>query len=599
MARKLAWGIDVGESAIKAVLMRRVGDDAVVVDYRTVPCEAPSGEAGMGDHDFRVRGALATLLSEIRLKGATVAVSMPGHDVFPRFIPLPPVDKKRIPEVVRYEARTQMPFPIEEVVWDYQPVTGMDVPGEDIEVALFAIKKTAVYAFLTNLRLAGLVPDLVEIAPLALYNFIYYDREPETGTVVIDVGAANTDLVVIDGERFWTRNVSISGHDITRALQEKYQISFEEAEALKLKASTSKQAEKLFGAMRPIVDDLLGEIQRSIGYYKAQNRNVRIEDILLLGNSFKLKGLVDYFRENLDYKVAVLNDLNRLQMASASHLERFEAELPNYGVALGLALQALGLGRIEIDMRPAELVRDRILKAKLPFAAAAAALLAIPPALWFRSASARSARFEAESGPLKVEIGRYNAKLSEIKKAQDLGPLAQRLEEVARVGQGRLDWLLFLDGLNKALNELPREKFLLASVADVTERPAQTGPLPPAAIRAQLRKQQQTKGPRPLKVEVKFWKATNFSPDDVTQLKALLAKQPNFRAVEGQKEERATDVFGSGRPRGRVTDTAGRGFLYSFWVTFSTKPLPEEAPQNAASATTRTSRRPTRRTRRK
>jgi len=599
MARKLAWGIDVGESAIKAVLMRRVGDDAVVVDHRTVPCQAPSGEGGMGDHDFRVRGALETLLSEIRLKGATVAVSMPGHDVFPRFIPLPPVDKKRIPEVVRYEARTQMPFPIEEVVWDYQPVTGMDIPGEEIEVALFAIKKATVYAFLTNLRLAGLVPDLVEISPLALYNFIYYDREPQTGTVVIDVGAANTDLVVIDGERFWTRNVSISGHDITRALQEKYQISFEEAEALKLKASASRQADKLFGAMRPIVDDLLGEIQRSIGYYKAQNRNVRIEDILLLGNSFKLKGLVDYFRENLDYKVGVLNDLNRLQMTSASDLERFEAELPNYGVALGLGLQALGLGRIEIDMRPAELIRDRMLKAKLPFAAAAAVLLAIPPALGFRSAGAKAARYEAESGPLKVEIGRYNTELSEIKKAQDLGPLAQRLEEVARVGEGRRDWLLFLDGLNKALNELPRDKFLLASVTDVTERPAESGPAPPAAIRARLRKQQKAQGPKPLKVEVKFWKATSFSPDDVTQLKALLAKQSNFRTVEGQKEERAADVFGPGRPGGAVTDTAARGFLYSFWIAFSTKPLPGETPQKTASDTTKTSRRPTRRTRRK
>ncbi len=597
MPRKLAWGIDIGESAIKAVLMRRVGDDAVVVDYRTVPCEAPSGEGGVGDHDFRIRNALATLLSEIKLKGATLAVSMAGHDVFPRFIPLPPVDKKRIPEVVRYEARTQMPFPIEEVVWDYQPVTGMDVPGEEIEVALFAIKKTTVYGFLTNLRLAGLVPDLVEISPLALYNFIYFDREPQTGTVVIDVGAANTDLVIIDGEKFWTRNVSISGHDITRALQEKYQISFEEAETLKLKASTSKQAEKLFGAMRPIVDDLLGEIQRSIGYYKAQNRNVRIEDVILLGNSFKLKGLVDYFRENLDYNVSVLGELNRVQMASSSDLERFEAELPNYGVALGLGLQALGLGRMQIDVRPVELVRERMLKAKIPFAAAAAVLLAIPPALGFRSAGAKMARYEREAGPLKVEIARYRKIIGEIKKAQDLGGLAQRLQEIERVGEGRLEWLLFFDGLNRALNELPRDKFLLASVADVSERPVQTGPAPPAAIRARLRQQEKAKGPKPLRIEVKFWKGTNFSADDVRQLRDLLAKQQYFRSVEGRKEERAADVLGTGRPGTRVVDTAARGWLYSFWVTFSSRPLPEAAEKNAAPASTKTTRK--RRTRRK
>ena len=105
------------------------------------------------------------------------------------------------------------------------------------------------------------------------------------------------------------------------------------------------------------------------------------------------------------------------------------------------------------------------------------------------------------------------------------------LEEVARVGQGRLDWLLFLDGLNRALNELPRDKFLLASVADVSERPVQTGPAPPAAIRARLRQQEKAKGPKPLRIEVKFWKGTNFSADDVRQLRDLLAKGYHPSAV--------------------------------------------------------------------
>ncbi|MFW6163136.1 MAG: type IV pilus assembly protein PilM, partial [Planctomycetota bacterium] len=262
MARNVAWGIDIGESAIKAVKCRKVGDSIVIQDYRTVPCEAGPEDAGGGDREARIRSALATLQRDIRLKGTTVAVSMPGRDVFPRFISLPPVEKKRIPELVRYEARTQMPFPIEEVIWDYQPLAEEVEPGEEVEVALFAIKRASVYHFLDSLSATGLQADLVEISPLALYNYMMYDRPVEAATVLIDLGAGNTDLVILDAERFWTRNVSISGNDITRALQEKYQISFEEAESLKRKAASSEQADKLFGVMRPILDDLIGEIQR-------------------------------------------------------------------------------------------------------------------------------------------------------------------------------------------------------------------------------------------------------------------------------------------------------------------------------------------------
>jgi len=530
VAHNSAWGIDIGDSAIKAVRLKKVGDSVVVQDYRTIPCESRPEEAQASDKEYRVRNALATLEREVNLRGSTIVVSMPGRDVFPRFIPLPPVEKKRIPEIVRYEAKTQMPFPIEEVIWDYQPLAGTGGPGEEVEVALFAIKKATVYGFLANLHLARLIPDIVEVTPLALYNFLMYDRNIERGTVVIDVGAGNTDLVIIDGERFWTRSVSISGNDITRALQEKYQISFEEAENLKRKAATSKQADKLFGAMRPILDDLIGEIQRSIGYYKAQTRNVRIEQVVLLGNAFKLHGLVEYFAKSLDYEVALLDTVRRIKVGSDTDAAKFEPELPNYGVALGLGLQGLGLARVNIDMMPEDIVRARVLRRKIPFAAVAVGLLALPILLGFRSARRDIDRYEEAIRPIDAEIRGLEGLIKKEDEAKNLDPMASQLKEFAAIGEGRREWLYFFDGLNKAVNEIERGRFLLSSIAEVD--PTATGGGAPATPQPGAAP---AKGPAGLTVFLRFERVEEPSPQDRDFLLKVLKDQPHVRDVTLQR----------------------------------------------------------------
>jgi len=582
LAYKSAWGIDIGESAVKAVKVRRSGDTVTIEEYHTVACEARADSAQGGDREYRVRSALSELQYQADLGGAAVVVSLPGRDVFPRFIPLPPVEKKRIPEIVRYEARTQMPFPIDEVVWDYQPVSGMDVPGEEVEVAFFAVKKATVYSFLTNLRLAHVTPNLVEVTPLALYNFLTYDRTFSTGTVVIDVGAANTDLVIIDGERFWTRSVAISGNDITRALQEKYQISFEEAESLKRKATGSKQGEKIFGAMKPIVDDLIGELQRSIGYYKAQqSRTARIERVILLGNSFKLPQLVEYFRKGLDYQVSLLDRVSRVRVASGMDAEKFEAELPSYAVALGLAIQGVGAGRVNIDLMPRELVRERLLRQKLPYAAAVLLLLAMPLLVGYQAASSEIARCEVEKGPIEKETAKYRDLLKKEADTAAWGKLATDLKAMGEFGEGRSEWALFVHDLNCGVNTLDREPFRLNQIREIT--PAEVAGLTGDSLGRVGGPSLDAIRAEGLRVEVKFEKDTEFSAEDVRRLRDCLETQrtldpqhPRVVKVEGREPTPIPRSELVERRRGAdavaAADKGVGGWAYAFWVTYRATP---------------------------
>ncbi len=581
MARNTAWGIDIGHAAVKAVQLRKSGESVVLQDYRTVSCAGRAEDGAGGDKEFRIRAAIEELADQVDLKGTTV-VSLSGQDVFPRFLPLPPVEPKRIPEVVRYEARTSMPFPIEEVIWDYQPLEEHPEPGEEIEVALFAIKRATVYGFLANLRLAHLVPDILEIGPLALYNLLMYDREIDAGTVVIDIGAGNTDLLIIDGERFWTRNVTISGNDITRALQEKYQISFEEAEDLKHKAADSKQAEKLFGVMRPIVDDLLGEIQRSIGYYKAQTHSVRIERVLLLGNAFKLQRLAEYFRESLDYEVSLLSGLQRIRTASGDPAA-FAPQVSNYAVALGLAVQGLGLGRVDIDMMPADVVRQRIMKQKVPYAAAAVGLLALPILLGFQSASRDTQYYQEQVKEIVPKIQRFKELEEKERKAANLEPMANQLEEIAKIGQGRGNWPRYMDSLNRALSQLPRNRFLLRRIVHLdgeqAERERRAGGLGRRGARAAAETPQDLPEGA-VRLLLDFESDRRFTVADTRVLEQYL-NQSYVRQVEfGEAREMAAEGTDRG-PAGARTTT--RVVVQTVTVTLSVDPLPEtESPKGKA-----------------
>src|SRR5215213_55199 len=142
------WALDIGQAALKALkLVPGEGPDQVVAeafDYVEYPKILSQPDA---DPEELVREALTTFLERNDLKGSRVAVSVPGQSGLVKFIKLPPVEKKRIPDIVKFEARQQIPFALEEVVWAYQQIGGDEDEADAdesftmAEVGLFAMKR--------------------------------------------------------------------------------------------------------------------------------------------------------------------------------------------------------------------------------------------------------------------------------------------------------------------------------------------------------------------------------------------------------------------------------------------------------------------------
>ena len=369
-----AWGFDVGVTSLKAIKLRRDGEQVSVEAFEVVDHEKFLSEPDV-DKDATVRATLEKFLAHHPIRRDRVFIGVPGSSTFARFVKLPPVETKKIPEIVRFEAIQQIPFPLDQVNWDYQTFSSADSP--EVEVGIFAMKKELVASVLSNFQAMNLTVQGVQMSPLAVYNAAAYDgMTDDKGTVVIDMGAEHTDLVIMDQGRLWLRTINIGGNHFTDALAKSFKQSFSKAESLKKTAATSKYQKQIFQAMRPIFADLVAEIQRSVGHYNSSHRDSKLERIVEMGNPFKLPNLQKYLQQELKLEVVRLDGFRRVRTDGTLAAGFNEAAL-GMAAAYGLAVQGIGQAPIRTNLLPPEIARAMAWKSKQPWFIGAAACVGL------------------------------------------------------------------------------------------------------------------------------------------------------------------------------------------------------------------------------
>src|SRR5437762_5274 len=182
------WGIDLGQCGLKAIrLVEENGQvTATAFDFVEHPKILSQPDA---DPDQLTREALEKFLSRNQIKGDVVAISVPGQSGLARFVKLPPVEEKKIGDIVRFEAKQQIPFPLEEVVWDFQKIGAGEVTdgfAMETEIGLFAMKRDQIARSLAHFQDVNIEVHLIQMAPLALCNFVSYDLLNKGGPAVAE-----------------------------------------------------------------------------------------------------------------------------------------------------------------------------------------------------------------------------------------------------------------------------------------------------------------------------------------------------------------------------------------------------------------------------
>lgn len=469
------WGIDVGNCSLKA--MRCYVEDkdpskliADAIDYIEYPMILTQSGANAEE---LIQDALKEFLSRNNIRNDKIAISIAGQNGLVRFIKLPPIDPKKIPDIVRYEAKQQIPFDLNEVIWDYQRLGRADDNSGfplEVEIGLFAMKRDQVFHILEPYEDVDIPVDYVQLAPLALYNYMMvdelrdlpsvdeYDPEnPPPYVVVVSMGTDATDLILTNGFRVWQRNLPIGGSHFTKALMKELKLTFAKADHLKRNLTTSQDKVAVLKAMQPVFNNFQNEIQRSLGYHSSLDPNAQYDRVIALGSAMKLTGLTKYLSQNLGIRVDLGTSFAGLNTSLLADSTIVKENLPSYGICYGLCLQGVKRATVRTNLLPNEIRTARIINSKKPWAVAAISLMMLGAAVSFGAhvgiqASVDSKSWqsvESAAGGLTSIATECQTKVSE---------LEEGMASVNKIGKNlignvekRLLWLELMRGINECL----------------------------------------------------------------------------------------------------------------------------------------------------
>jgi len=460
---KAFWALDIGGWSLKVVkgVGGRGAGKITIEDFDVIPY----GELRCGlqaEPIERFREALRTFRDRYTVqKSDGMGICVSGSEVFSRFINLPPV-LESLDQIIRYEARQQIPFDMDNVVWDYQPVKEEHELGEEIEVGIFALKRERAEELMELFEPWQRNLCVLQDAPLAVYNFLRFEGHGDKPLIVLAAGARTTDIVIMNQPRFWIRSMLAGGNDITAALQKSLEIDYAEAERVKQKTGQRAGDPRMLRTVKPVGENLVRAIQRSLGYYKDTYRDVapgvKLDRILALGGAFKFAPLGEMLAQGLQYEMDEIRQLNNFELAGGVDRIKFMGTLAELCPALGVLVQGFQRGAIRINLVPEEVLAAAELNTKKPWFAAAAAGVLLSAVVLFLGAKLRADDLKKDEGLGAAQVERlesarrqYEAKKAEVEEVKT---------KLAALTTARVDRNLYLKILPQVVNALPPDIYL-------------------------------------------------------------------------------------------------------------------------------------------
>lgn len=343
------------------------------------------GQEGMQDtaREQAVVKALQALLSERAFRSKLVNVCAPGFNTFSRFVKLPPVDTAKVPQIIHYEAQQNVPFPLDEVVWDYQI---LGATGEELEVLLVAIKTDVVEGLFRMTESAGLRTQLVDVSTAALCNAFRFNYPDVEGcSMLLDIGAKTSNLLFFENGNMYSRGISIGAHAITQDFARESRVAFDEAERLKIEEGfvslggayeepDNPQQAAISKIARQVMTRLHIQVNQSIQFYRNQQRGSAPQRLFLAGGASLMPYTAEFFSEKLSLPaeaVEYFNPFRNLQLDPDLNREELAKVAHSLGEVVGLGLRNVAHCPVELNLMPKSSLKRQEFNQKKPFIVAA------------------------------------------------------------------------------------------------------------------------------------------------------------------------------------------------------------------------------------
>ncbi|MBK9138816.1 MAG: type IV pilus assembly protein PilM [Verrucomicrobia bacterium] len=424
----------------------------------------PLGLAGAQEaaRDGVVQRAMQELIASKTFTAKSCSVCAAGFQVFSKFLKLPPVDSSKITQIITYEAQQNVPFPLEEVVWDYQILGTM--PSGELEVLLVALKSDIVEKLFKATEGNGLRLDLVDASPAALCNaFRYNYGDLEGCSLLLDIGAKTSNVLIFEKGKVFCRSINIGANSITQDFAAEVKMPFVEAEKFKISdgfvslggayedPDNPKQA-AISKIARQVMTRLHIQVNQTIQFYRSQQGGSAPQRVFLAGGASIMPYTAQFFAEKLNVPVDYFNPFRNIQIDPSVNVEELAKVAHALGEVVGIGLRTPAQCPVELNLIPKAILKRQQLNQKKPYFVAAALsliLVVFMMGLFYdKLAQVKQAAIENRQGQVtdwQNKEQRFNAALAARKQAQSV------VDQYTEWAGGRYVWPDMLAELRAAL----------------------------------------------------------------------------------------------------------------------------------------------------
>lgn len=330
---------------------------------------------------------LQETIAALGIKAKDINVCAPGFHVFSKFVKLPPVDPGKVTQIIQYEAQQNVPFPLAEVVWDYQ-ILGT-TPGGELEVLLVAIKSDIVEGLFRTTEASGLHLQICDVSPAALCNtFRYNYGELEDCTMLLDIGAKTSNLLFFEKGKVFSRSINLGANSITQDFANEAKLKFDQADKIKIdegfvslggayEEPENQHQAAISKIARQFMTRLHIQVNQTLQFYRGQQGGSAPQRLFLSGGAAIMPYTAQFFAEKLNVPVEYFNPFRNVQIDPAVNLEELSRVAHSLGEVVGLGLRNMANCPVELNLMPESTLRWQSFNQKKPYFIATLASLAL------------------------------------------------------------------------------------------------------------------------------------------------------------------------------------------------------------------------------
>ncbi len=346
---KLAVGLDIGSSSVKLVQLKEKKGGYQLVAFASAPLPPEAIVDGALMNSAAIVQAIQELVAQQKVKVKEVAIGVRGHSVIIKKIALPRMSQEELDESIQWEAEQYIPFDVKDVNIDTQILTPEADAAGQMDVLLVAAKKDMINDYTSVCAEAGLTATVVDVDAFAVQNAYQenYDAGAGETVVLVNVGAAVSNINVIsNGVTTFTRDITMGGNAFTEEIQKQLNISYDEAEALKVGGQGESDAvvpQEVERVIQGVAEQLGAEIQRSLDFYASTAADGKVTRAFLSGGTARIPALFKTVEARAGVPVEILNPFKNIEIDN----KKFDpavilAAAPSAAVGVGLALRRPG-----------------------------------------------------------------------------------------------------------------------------------------------------------------------------------------------------------------------------------------------------------------